>query len=113
MKTKFFLVFVIIVLFFSCSSERKKQAPTVLLTEPQMVDVMTDVQLMEAAITYKKNLNQQTEYLKTVGYDTLFAHYGITDSIFKLNLTYYNEVEPQTLIRILDSVENRLARMKN
>ena len=84
-----------------------------LLTEPQMVDVMTDVQIMEAAISYKKNMNQQTEYLKTVGYDTLFAHHGITDSIFKLNLAYYNEVEPHTLIRILDSVENRLAGMKN
>ena len=110
---KFILILLLFCCFFSCSSERKKQAPTVLLTEPQMVDVMTDVQIMEAAIGYKKNVNQQTEYMKTVGYDTLFAHYGITDSIFKENLTYYYDIEPQTLIRILDSVENRLAGMKN
>lgn len=110
---KALLLLFVICFFFSCNSEKKRIAPSVLLSEEQMVDVMTDVQLMEAAITYKKNLNQQTEYMKTVGYDTLFAHYGITDSIFKLNLTYYNEAEPQTLIRILDSVENRFARMKN
>ena len=99
--------------FFSCDSEKKRPAPTVLLTEPQMVDVMMDVQIMEATISYKKNVNQKTEYLKTIGYDTLFSHYGITDSIFKENLTYYYDVEPQTLIRIVDSVEAHLLKMKN
>ena len=99
--------------FFSCDSENKRPIPTVLLTEPQMVNVMTDVQIMEATISYKKNVNQKTAYLKTQGFDTIFAHYGITDSIFKENVKYYNDVEPQTLIRIMDSVEVRLARMKN
>ena len=112
MKKALLLLFVIC-FFFSCDSEKKRPVPTVLLTEPQMVDVMMDVQIMEATISYKKNVNQKTEYLKTVGYDTLFAHYGITDSIFKENLTYYYDVEPQTLIRIVDSVEARLLKMKN
>ena len=84
-----------------------------LLSETQMVDVLTDVQIMEAAIGYKKSINKPTEYLKTIGYDTLFSHYGITDSIFKANMVYYYDVEPLTLIRVYDSVESRLARMKN
>ena len=99
--------------FFSCDSEKKRSAPTVLLTESQMVDILMDVQIMEATISYKKNANQKTEYLRKAGYDTLFAHYGIADSIFKENMTYYYEVEPQTLLRVLDSVNTRLARMKN
>ena len=98
--------------FFSCDSEKKRPAPAILLTEPQMVDILMDVQLMEATISYKKNANQMTEYLKQ-GYDTIFAHYGIADSIFKDNMTYYYDVEPQTLLRIVDSVETRLAKMKN
>ncbi len=110
---KTLLLLLVICFFLSCSSEKEKQKPTVFLTEEQMVDVVTDVHIMEAAITYKKNMNERTEYLKTVGYDTLFAHYGINDSIFKANMVYYYDVEPLTLIRILDSVENRLARMKN
>ena len=110
---KSLLLLLVICFFFSCSSEKKKEAPTMLLTEEQMVDVVTDVQLMEAMISYKKNLNQPTEYLKTIGYDTLFTHYGINDSIFKVNMKYYNEVEPQTLIRILDSVEARLGKMNH
>lgn len=108
-------LFLILTVFFlvSCDSKPKRTAPSVFLTEPQMVDVMTDVQLMEAIISYKKNVNQKTAYLKTQGFGTIFAHYGINDSIFKENVKYYNDVEPQILIRIMDSVEVRLAGMKN
>ena len=111
MKKLLFLLVVLCVLG-SCDSE-KKQSPEVLLSEEQMVDVMTDVQIMEGIISYKRNSNQKTAYLKTIGYDTLFSHYGITDSIFEENIKYYNDVDPQTLIRIMDSVEVRLGRMKN
>ena len=103
----------VLFLFSSCSSEKKKAAPAVFLSEEQMVEVITDVQIMEGIISYRKNANQKTGYLKSVGYDTLFAHYGINDSIFKENMKYYNEVEPHALIRILDSVEARLVRMKD
>ena len=113
MKIKCFCILFVLCFFFSCGNEKKKQAPTVFLSEPQMVDVLTDVQIMEATISYKKSANQQTEYLKTDGYDTPFSHHGITDSIFKENMKYYNEIEPQTLIKILDSVEARLLKMKN
>ena len=111
MKKTLLLLFVIC-FFFSCDSEKKRPAPAVLLTESQMVDILMDVQLMEATIGYKKNANKKTEYLKQY-YDTVFAHYGIADSVFKENMTYYYDVEPQTLMRIMDSVETRLAKMKN
>ena len=112
MKKALLLLFVICC-FISCDSEKKRTMPSVFLDEPQMVDVLLDVQIMENIISFKKNANQKTEYLRKVGYDTIFAHYGINDSIFKENMTYYYEVEPQTLLRVLDSVNTRLARMKN
>ena len=112
MKKSLFLLFVICFLV-SCDSKPKRTAPSVLLTEPQMIDVVTDVQIMEATISCKKNVNQKTTYLKTFGYDTLFSHYGITDSIFKENMRYYYEIEPQAFVRILDSVETRLSKMRN
>ena len=112
MKKSLLLLF-IICFFFSCDSKSKRPAPTVLLSEPQMVEVLTDVQIMESIVSYKRNDNQKVARIKTVGFDTLFSHYGITDSIFRENMTYYNEVEPQTLVRIIDSVEARLLKMKN
>lgn len=112
MKSKLILILFAVAFILGCS-ENKRPAPSVLLDEPQMVDVMTDVQLMEGIISFKKNANQKTTYLKVVGYDTIFAHYGITDSIFEDNIRYYNEVHPLVLERIMDSVVDRLARMKN
>ena len=113
MKIKGLFLFLVVFLLVSCDNKPPKAAPTVLLSEAQMIDVMIDVQIMEGIINYKKNVNQKTAYIKTVGYDTLFAHHGITDSIFKLNLDYYSIAEPQALVRIVDSVSTRLARMKN
>ena len=112
MKNKVFLLILVLFLLTGCDSEKKRPAPAILLTEPQMVDILMDVQLMEATISYKKNANQKTEYLKR-SYDTIFSHYGVTDSIFKENMTYYYDVEPQILMRIMDSVETRFAKMKN
>lgn len=110
---KSLLLLLVICFFFSCSSEKKKDAPEVLLSEEQMVDVLADVQIMEGIISYKKNANQLTTYFKTAGYDTLFSHYGITDSIFEENMKYYNSIDPQILMRIMDSVEVRIAGMSN
>ena len=112
MKNKGLFLFLVLFFLVSCDSEKKRPAPAVLLSESQMVDILMDVQLMEATISYKKSANQKTEYLKR-SYDTIFSHYGVTDSIFKENMTYYYDVEPQILMRIMDSVETRFAKMKN
>lgn len=95
----------------TCTSQPKRAMPSVLLSEPQMVEVMTDVQIVESAISYKRSVKGQTEYLKTRGYDTIFAHYGITDSLFKENFEYYIE-SPDVMERIMDSVISRLEAMK-
>ncbi len=94
-----------------CESEPEKAMPSVLLSEVQMVDVMVDVQLMESSISVRKNSNHQTTYLRTHGFDTIFSHHGITDSIFTENFRYYSET-PDVMLRIMDSVVVELNRMK-
>lgn len=100
-------------LFFlaGCGNRPEKALPSVLLSESQMVDVMADVQIMESAISYKRSVNGKTAYLKTRGFDTIFAHYGITDSVFKENYDYYLE-DPSVMERIMDSVVARLNVMR-
>lgn len=112
MKIRRVLILFAVAFIMGCS-ESNRPAPSVLLDERQMIDVMTDVQLMEGIISFKKNANQKTTYLKVVGYDTIFAHYGITDSIFEDNIRYYNEAHPLVLGRIMDSVVDRLSKLKN
>lgn len=113
MVTKYIKILTLLVLslsFFSCDDEQKKVTmPSVLLSETQMVDVMTDVYTLEQSINYRRGRNIKVTNLKTKGYDALFSHYGITDSIFIKNLDYYND-NPEMMKNILDSVNARFVR---
>ena len=112
------------VLVTACGNKNKSFMPERLLTEQEMIDMMTDVQIIEADINYQKteerDQNEEDsvkivpkDYAKITReyYDQLFAHYGITDSIFTQNIRYYTE-RPVVLERIMDSVKNRLAKEK-
>lgn len=90
--------------------------PERLLTEREMIDVMTDVQIIEAEINYRKTQvgeedSQPMDFrsLTQSYYEQLYEHYGITDSIFSQNLRYYTEC-PELLEKIMDSVTQRLLR---
>ena len=74
-----------------------------------MIDVMTDAYLIEAQLNVMKGEGKEVSELQTLYYDQLFEHYGITDSIFELNLKYYT-YHPDILERVMDSVTNRFAR---
>lgn len=89
--------------------------PDQLLTEREMIDIMTDVQIIEADLNYRKSQEKEagTEVvdiraLSKSYYNQLFEHYGITDSIFSQNMKYYSE-HPACLEMIMDSVMQRLA----
>jgi len=96
--------------------------PERLLSEQEMIDVMTDVQIIEADLNYQKAQEREVEPNDTVQikkkdyvklsrdyYSQLFEHYGITDSIFAENIKYYTE-RPAVLEKIMDSVMNRLVK---
>ena len=90
--------------------------PERLLTQEEMIDIMTDVQIIEADINYQKTKEREAEEapkdykgLTQSYYDQLFEHYGITDSIFSQNMRYYTE-HPDQLEKIMDSVTQRLLR---
>lgn len=83
--------------------------PSHLLTEEEMIDIMTDVQIIEADINRHKAKGDKIGNMPEVYYSQLFEHYGITDSIFAENLRYYT-YNPATTERIMDSVTERIIR---
>ena len=72
-----------------------------------MIDLLTDIQIIEADLTRRKSNGTNTAYLAEAYYEQLFEHHGITDSIFAKNMRYYTE-RPAVLERIMDSVVARL-----
>ena len=76
------------------------------MTEQQMVDIMTDSYLIEAILNQRRSVGKDVSVYQRTYYDQLFEHYGITDSIFEMNMNYYSH-EMATLERIMDSVTRR------
>lgn len=105
----FFIIFTCLLLLASCADKSKAFKPEHLLTEQEMTDVMTDVQILEADINRRKADGKRTDGMAESYYSQLFEHYGITDSIFNQNLRYYTE-HPEVLERIMDSVTQRLVK---
>ena len=95
--------------FGSCGHHAKVKTPEVLLTEAQMVDVLTDAYLIEAQLNQRKVSGQDITPLQASYYDQLFEHYGLTDSLFAQNLRYYT-YQPAVLERIMDSVNGRFVK---
>ena len=98
------------VVLASCSSKKADDnVPQKLLTEPEMVAIMTDIQLIESDLNLRKTNGQDVKDRSVDYYGQLFEHHGITDSIFRENMCYYTHY-PAILERIMDSVSNRLVR---
>lgn len=118
---RFSLIILLFVLVTACGGHKDKGfIPDRLLTEQEMIDLMTDVQIIEGDITYQKTRGRELsdsikiepkDYVKLSEeyYDQLFEHYGITDSIFRQNIRYYTE-QPALLEKIMDSVVKRLTK---
>ena len=116
------LLLLLFVLATACGRRDKGFMPERMLSEQEMIDIMTDVQIIEADINYQKTQEHEQKPDDTIKivpkdyvrmsrdyYDQLFEHYGITDSIFVQNMKYYTE-RPEVLGRIMDSVMQRLTK---
>lgn len=106
---RLFIIALVLLLFSACEDKSKNVKPSRLLTEKEMIDIMTDVQIIEADINYNKSNGVEVGDKPKVYYRQLFEHYGITDSIFNENMRYYT-YEPETMERIMDSVTLRLTK---
>ena len=91
----------------ACGNRNKVKQPELLLDERQMIEVMTDVYVVEAILNQKKAQGEPLGSLPEDYYEQVFSHYGITDSIFTDNMEYYTHY-PEVLERIMDSVTQRL-----
>ena len=118
------LLSLLFVLVTACGRKDKGFMPERLLTEQEMIDIMTDVQIIEADINYQKAQEREQQEKDSVEiapndyakmsrsyYTQLFEHYCITDSIFSQNMRYYTE-RPVVLEKIMDSVMQRLTKEK-
>lgn len=99
----------VVVLLSACDGSNKVKKPEPLLTEQQMIEVLTDSYLIESDLNQRKTVGENVTKLQTAYYDQLFEHYGINDSILEQNMVYYTHY-PEVLERIMDSVNQRFVK---
>ncbi len=107
-------LFIALIFFFTLSScynvnQSEPVVPDILLSKPQMVDILTEIQLTEAGFNFKKNRIKANE-LKPEYYDKILQHYGITLQQLRDNINYYNEY-PKIMEEIYESVLAKLSKI--
>ena len=111
MRKGWFLVLLAFLTITACGPRETVKKPEVFLTEEQMVDVLSDSYLVEAMLNRRRGAGENITGLQRAYYAKIFEHYGITDSIFEQNITYYS-YHLETLERIMDSVNQRFEKEK-
>jgi len=107
-----FPVFLLSVLT-SCYHEVKEKVaiPERLLSEDSLIDVLTEVQLADGAVTYKRISHKKAENEKEKYYAYIYKKYHLTPELLKQNVDYYNS-NPDKMIAIYDKVLARLSQLE-
>jgi len=95
----------------SCYTENKPEIvpPDELMTEEQIVNVLTDLNIAEGIIAVRRQgKSNVTMEFKDSLYQLVFENWGITSAQLNQNLDYYNN-DPKHMERIMDQVLSRLS----
>lgn len=109
------ILFVLFIPFlFSCYhvNQPETEVPALLLNEEEMVSILTDVQLIEGALSYRRTLRIEQKDFRKSAYQQLFSTYGISAKILNENIRYYNN-EPEKMEQIYEQVLAKLSRTQS
>ncbi len=89
----------------------KVVAPKRLLPEDSLVRVLTEIQLADGAITYKRISHKKVGDEKEKYYAVIYKKYNLTPELLKDNINYYNN-DPDKMVEIYDKVLARLSQLE-
>ncbi|MDR2962696.1 MAG: DUF4296 domain-containing protein [Bacteroidales bacterium] len=100
-------------LCISCSQSNKRTVVFELIPKQTMAKMLFDVHFSDAVINTHNNQDRPNLSLSTAHYDSLFAKYGFSDTVFRLNVEHYTLTgDIQAIYEIvLDSLNNMQARI--
>jgi hypothetical protein len=112
MFRKISLLFFLITLF-SCYHENKEviSEPHKLLSKEQMVDILTDLQLSEGILTYRRIEKLPVKNYGESLYSKVIEEHHLTREQLQENIDYYNN-NPKVMEKIYDEVLARLNKMQ-
>jgi hypothetical protein len=113
---KYLLWFIIILSLFACKNQQSPsgsdiQKPDSLIPRWQMVRILTDVHLTEAALASLKNKGETAKSISDDYYNAVFSKYKISRKNFESNFDFYKS-DQDDLIKIYEEVIKNLDRLK-
>ena len=86
--------------------------PENVLDKQTMINLLTDMQLVEAALAVKQSRNAADPSVPRIYYDSLFAKYNITKAVVDSSLKYYGR-QPEIFEELYAQVIIRLSRIEH
>lgn len=109
MQKSFILLVLLALLFSGCYKVNKVEVkkPANLISKDKMVDILTDMEIIEGAAVIRRERFPEYEGVKKSYYQTLFNRYHITKSQIKASMDYYNN-QGIEMANIYDKVMSKL-----
>ena len=105
------IYFLLICLILSCSEKPTTAMPEGILSEKKMISVLTDIQLIEGAVS-KKLIDRSVNNKESHRYYTkAFEKQGITRQQFDESINFYTE-NPENMEKIYEKVLVELSKIK-
>lgn len=101
----------VVLFFFASGCDFKENKPEVLLSQEQMVDLMIDIQLLEA--TYNSRMVRLDDRKPRMDryYEEIFSKHQTTRAIFDSSYTFY-EKDTEILAEIYEQTFEALEKME-
>lgn len=115
MKKQLFWFFTLLLLFSACRQEPQTAIPIPpepLLSREQMVNLLADMQLAEAAVKEKKQQNRRITTYSNTFYGQILDKYGISRQGLDDNLLYYQQ-DPEAFEKLFADAITRLSKMQS
>ncbi|MHC1708284.1 MAG: DUF4296 domain-containing protein [Bacteroidales bacterium] len=104
--TRIVFGFIMLCIFFSCSSEPK--IPEGVLEKEKMIEVMVDFQITEASVLYQQNHQKDIKFYTNYYYENVLKKHGISRDDFRKSIDYYKSY-PEELDNMYGEVLSRLS----
>jgi hypothetical protein len=109
---RYIWVFSILLIVIGCSHVKTPPTsgdskPDSLIPQEEMIRIITDVHLTEAALIYLRNHGKNNKDLAPDYYNVLFSKYRMSKKRFSENLEYYQQ-DQENFIKMYEAVLNKL-----
>ena len=105
----FATVLATILSFASCNRFGDPKKPKPFFDENRMVEIITDIEIVEAKLNFANERGGSADSLKDSYYQQLYDHHGITKEQLTENLNYYTQ-KPEVLEDIMSRVVDSLSK---